>query len=122
MAMTPGRPSGHGGTPQRFTPRSASSLPGKVRRALDGAINSTQRNGKTIEVGTDGRLETRVAAGGGLKSTKQGLVVDQAQVGEKNHLPIQRQADLSSASTAAEIAAAYNDLLAELRRTGRMRG
>lgn len=118
--MTPKRTPQKGSGPQRFTPRASSKMPGSVRRALDGQILSTQRNGKTLEVGSDGRLE--VKAGAGLKQTRQGLVVDLEQVGEKNRDPIKRQSELSSSATTAQIVTAFNDLLSEMRRTGRMRG
>lgn len=121
MAMTPGRTTRKGDSPQRFTPRASSSMPGSVRRALDGQILSSQRNDDSLGV-TGGRLGVRAARGGGLKQTRNGLVVDLAQVGEKNHSPIARQQDLdTSTATAAEIAAAYNELLAQMRKTGRMR-
>jgi hypothetical protein len=119
--MTPGRVPRKGDSPQRFTPRSSSKMPGQVRRALDGQILSSQRNGDSLEV-TGGRLGVRAARGGGLKQTRNGLVVDQAQVGEKNHKPIDRMQDLASGATAAQIAAAHNALLAAMRKTGRMRG
>lgn len=119
--MTPGRPAAQRGTgPQVFTPRAGSRLPGQVRRALDGQILTSQRNGESLEV-SGGRLEVRAARGGGLKQTREGLVVDQAQVGEKNRDPIDRQNNLASTATAAQIAAAYNALLAQLKKTGAMR-
>jgi len=120
--MTPGRTVRKGDSPQRFTPRAGSRLPGQVRRALDGHIESSQRNGESLEVSKIGRLEVRAAPGGGLTQTKRGLVVDKVAAGDKNHDPIARQADLVSGATAAQIRVAHNALLAELRRTGRMRG
>lgn len=124
--MTPKRTVTRGSTPQRFTPRAGSRLPGSVRRALDGHIDSTQRNGATLEVGTTGRLEVKAAPGGGLTQTKQGLKVDPVAVGDKNHAPIDRQQDLLAASLSTtqrltQLEAAANALYAELRRTGRMR-
>jgi hypothetical protein len=119
--MTPGRQGGRGGSPQRFTPRAGSRLPGQVRRALDAQILTSQRNQESLEV-SGGRLGVRAARGGGIKQTREGLVVDQEQVGEKNRPPIDRQGSLATGATAAQIAAAHNDLLDELRRTGRMRG
>lgn len=110
-------------TPGRFTPRAGSRVPGAVRRALDGQIDSQRRYGNTVEVAHDGRLEVKAAPGGGLKMTRQGLVVDQAQVGERNYKPIAMQRELdTSTATAAQLATAFNALLSELRRTGRMRG
>lgn len=111
------------GTPQRFTPRAGSRMPGAVRRALDGQIDSQRRYGQTLEVAKDGRLEVKAAPGGGLKMTRQGLVLDQAQVGERNRPPMERQSELdASSATAAEVAAAFNALLREMKRTGRVRG
>lgn len=118
--MTPGRQIRPGSGPQRFTPRASSKMPGAVRRALDGQIVSSQRNGETIEV-KDGRLEARVVRGGGLKQTRQGLVVDQEQVGEKNRPQLNRTAVPSTVSAAA-LHRWATDLVEELRRTGRMRG
>jgi hypothetical protein len=118
--MTPGRVPRKGDSPQAFSGRAGSRLPGQARRALDGQILSSQRNGDSLEV-TGGRLGVRAARGGGLKQTRNGLVVDQAQVGEKNHKPIDRQQDLASGATAAQIAAAHNALLAQLKKSGRMR-
>jgi hypothetical protein len=118
--MTPGRVPRKGDSPQRFTPRASSRMPGSVRRALDGQILSSQRNDDSLGV-TGGRLGVRAARGGGLKQTRNGLMVDQAQVGEKNRAPIARQQDLEASPTTAEIAAAHNELLAQLRKTGRMR-
>lgn len=122
MAMTPSRKPQRGDSPQRFTPRASSKMPGQVRRALDGQILSSQRNGRTLEVATDGRLEVKAAPGGGIKISKQGLMVDPVDIGEKNRPPIERQSDLASGSTAAQIVTAFNALLSELRRTGNMRG
>jgi len=117
--MTPKRQPQRGSGPQAFTPRASSKMPGSVRRALDGQIESRQRNGDTLEV-SGGRLEVR--AGAGLKQTRQGLVVDMEQVGEKNRPPLKSISDLSSSSTAAQVATAFNDLLSALRKTGNMRG
>lgn len=107
-------------TPQRYSGRAGSNLSGRVRRSLDAAANSTQRNGSTIEVATDGRLETKVARGGGLKVTRDGLMVDMEQVGEKNRPAMNRIADPASAA-AADIHTTLVALLDELRRTGRTR-
>ena len=117
--MTPGRVPGRGTGPQRFTPRSSSKMPGQVRRALDGQILSEQRNGESIEV-DDGRLEARVARGGGLKRTRAGLVIDAEQVGERNRPPIDRL-DVPSTVTAAALHSWALDLVKALKKTGRMR-
>lgn len=112
-------------SPQRFTPRAGSRMPGAVRRALDGQIDSNRRYGQTLEVAQDGRLEVKAAPGGGLKMTRQGLVIDQAQVGEKNRPPVSMiKEPLEGASSTEKLdnlRAAFIDLLAELKRTGRMR-
>lgn len=119
--MTPGRPAAQRGTgPQVFTPRAGSRLPGQVRRALDGHILTSQRNGESLEV-NGGRLDVRAARGGGLVQSREGLKVDLEQTGEKNRAPIDHQNELASTATAAQIAAAYNALLAQLKKTGRMR-
>jgi hypothetical protein len=107
-------------TPQRFSGRAGSNLPGRVRRALDAHIESKQRFGDTLEVASDGRLETRVARNGGLKQTKDGLTVDVEQVGEKNRPTLGRISDPASAA-AADIHTTLVELLKELRRTGNMR-
>lgn len=120
MGMTPGRTVRKGDTPQRFTPRAGSGLPGQVRRALDGHIDSAQRNGETLEVSRRGQLEVRLAPGGGLTQTRQGLVADKAATAKAND-KMERQSDLVSSPTTTQLAAAVNALLAELRRTGRMR-
>lgn len=118
--MTPGRTPSKGSSPQRFTPRAGSRLPGQVRRALDGQILTSQRNGESLGV-TDGRLEVRTASGGGLKQTREGLVVDQAQVGEKNRDPLKRIAPPTTVSAQA-LHNWATALTAELKKTGRMRG
>lgn len=118
--MTPGRTPTKGSGPQNYTPRSYSGMPGRVRRSLDGQILSKQRNGETIQV-MDGRLEVRVADGGGLKMTSQGLMVDLTQTGEKNRPPLDRIMDPVSGATTTQLRATIIELLAELRRTGSMR-
>ena len=120
MAMTPGRKTTSGATPQRVTPRSSSQLPGRVRRALDGSIDSQQRYGDSVKVAEDGRVEVNVVDGGGLKMTKQGLMVDLEQVGEKNRPVMNRVADPES-TAATDVYATVLEILAELRRTGNMR-
>ena len=112
-----------GTTPRRATGRASARLPGRVRRALDGSVDSTRVYGDSLEVDREGRLETRVAKrGSGLIVTREGLKVDQEAVGEKNREAMTFQQDLTvSGITAAEVATALNLLLAELRRTGNMR-
>lgn len=106
--------------PQRFTPRGSSALPGKVRRALDGAIESSQRYGDGLDV-VDGRLTPMVARGGGLKVTREGLMVDMEQVGEKNRPALNAIRSLDTSPTTTVLAAKINELLNELQRTGNMR-
>jgi hypothetical protein len=95
-------------------------MPGAVRRALDGQIDTQRRLGQTLDV-KDGRMEVKAARNGGLKMTRQGLVIDQEQVGEKNLSPCNLVRDLDSGASAATIVEKVNELLKELRRTGRMR-
>lgn len=109
-------------TPQRFTPRAGSNLPGRVRRALDAGVESTQRNGDSMEVAKDGRLGARLVRNGGLEETRQGLRVNAEQVGEKNRPQLSAIRDLAAAPTAATVAAKVNEILAELQRTGHMKG
>lgn len=110
------------GTPQRFTPRAGSSMPGRIRRALDGQIDTKRRLGETLDIAPDGRMEVKAAKGGGLKMTRQGLMVDQEAVGEKNRPMLNFLADIPSGSATSVVLTKVNDLLKELRRTGHMRG
>ena len=109
-------------SPQRFTPRAGSRLPGQVRRALDGQIDTERRINKTMAVDKDGRMGTNVAPGGGLKLTPQGLVVDKGVVGEMNRPEMNHIRDLDTTATVAEVLAKVNELLKEMRRTGRVKG
>lgn len=107
---------------QRFTPRAGSKLPGQVRRALDGQIDTDRRINKTLAVDKDGRMGTNVAPGGGLTLTSKGLVVDKAIVGDRNLPQMSHIRDLETTATAAEVLSKVNELLKELRRTGRVKG
>ena len=107
-------------SPQRFTPRGSSALPGKVRRALDGAIESSQRYGDGMDV-VDGRLQPKAARGGGLKVTRDGLMVDMEQVGEKNRPQLSAIRNLATTATTADLIAKLNEVLSELQRTGNMK-
>lgn len=109
-------------TPQRFTGRAGSGTPGRVRRALDGAVDTSRRVNESLTVDKEGRLGTKLARSGGLRMGPDGLELDPIAVGEKNHSPIDRIAELPSGATAADIREVVNNLLAELRRTKRMRG
>lgn len=97
-------------------------MPGRVRRALDGAVDTTRRVDESLAVDKEGRLGTKLARSGGLRMGKDGLEVDPIVVGDKNLAPIDRIADIPSGSSASDILAVVNSLLAELRRTKRMRG
>lgn len=108
-------------SPQRFTGRAGSQSTGRLRRALDGAIDSQRRYGDTLEV-QKGRLEAKVTPGGGLVQTKRGLEVDQLALGDKNRPQLNFIRDIDAAATNATINTKLNEILAELRRTGRMRG
>lgn len=110
-------------TPQRFTGRAGSAVPGRVRRALDGAVDSDRRVNGSMTVDKEGRLGTKLARSGGLKMGPDGLELDPIAVGDKNLAPIDGIAELNTGTaTAAVVAAAFNSLLSELRRTKRMRG
>lgn len=109
-------------TPQRFTGRAGGKLPGRVRRALDGAVDTSRRVNESMSVDKDGRLGTKLARSGGLTLGPGGLQLDEQAVGDKNHDPMPLIKDLSSTASAADVAAAFNELLRELRRTKRMRG
>lgn len=63
-------------TPQNFSGRAGSALPGRVRRALDAHTESKQRFGNTTEVSPEGRLEVKLSRNSGLKMTKDGLTLD----------------------------------------------
>jgi hypothetical protein len=109
-------------TPRRATGRASSHQPGRVRRSIDGAVQSDHIYGDSLEVNKQGRLETRLAHNSGLQMTREGLKVDPVQLGDKNRDAMNAQADLTIAGvTAAEVAIALNALLQELRRTKRVR-
>jgi hypothetical protein len=109
-------------SPGRFTPRAGSRVTGAVRRALDGQIDSQRRYGETLSVAKDGRLEVKAVRGGGLKMTRQGLAVDQAQVGEKNRPPLPFIREPASGASAADLRETLCELLRAMRKTGNMRG
>ena len=105
---------------QNFQQRAGSGMPGRVRRALDGGVESFQRYGNTTEV-VNGKVETKAARGGGLLVTDHGLMLDPAKVGEKNRPELNFIRDLSSSASTADVIEKLNELLAELRRTSHMR-
>jgi hypothetical protein len=97
-------------------------MPGAVRRALDGAVDSERRYGQTLSVAKDGRLEVKAARDGGLKMTRQGLVIDREQVGEKNRPPLDYIREPEAGASAADLRAKICEILAALKKTGNMRG
>lgn len=110
-------------TPQRFTPRAGSQSSGRLRRYLDGGIDSDQRNGRSLEVGKDGRLEAKIAVGGGLEiSEREGLRIRLEDLGEKNRPMLNSIRDPEAGATAADLRLKLMEILKELRRTGNMRG
>jgi len=108
-------------TPQRFTGRAGSASSGRLRRALDGAIDTERRYGQTLMV-EDGRVEVQLGPSSGLVKTRQGLMLDKDQLGEKNREQLRRIADVASSASLSDVITCFNDLLAELRRTKTMRG
>lgn len=108
-------------TPQRFTPRGGSSMPGRVRRSLDGGVDSERRFASSLSVQKDGRLGARLARNSGLEETRQGLRINKAEVGEKNRPMLNTIRDPESGATAADLRVTMIELLREMRRTGRMR-
>ena len=109
-------------TPQRFTGRAGGKLPGRVRRALDGAVDTARRVDESLTVDKSGRQGVNLARTGGLTLGPDGLQLDSQAVGDKNHAPMALSKDVSSSATLADLISAYNELLSELRRTKRMRG
>ena len=133
---------------QNFQQRAGSKMPGRVRRALDGGVESTQRYGDTLEVAQDGRLEVRMSRNSGLKRTADGLAMVDAEAGDKNRAQLNRIKDVEvftiTAATSngsvtllrdninaavlpsiqdqlTRLEEKQNELLAELRRTQNMR-
>lgn len=97
-------------------------MSGRIRRALDGAVDSERRFGNTLEVSKEGRLEVKIAKGQPIKQTRQGLVIDEQAVGEMNREPMRAIDDIPTGSTLAVTITKVNELLAELRRTKNLRG
>jgi len=108
-------------TPQNFTGRAGSRLPGRVRRSLDAAIDTDRRVNDTMEVDTDGRIGTAVSRSGGIRVGRDGLELDPQQLGDKNHDPMAMVKKLETTATTADLIEKFNDLIFELRRTKRMR-
>jgi len=113
-------------TPNRFTGRAGGQSSGRLRRALDGQVDTGRKINESLDVDKDGRLGTKLARDSGLQMTRQGLKLDPIAVGDKNHTPInQLQAvsldGLTTAQSLVALQVKMNDLLKELKRTGRMR-
>lgn len=109
-------------TPQNYSRRAGSGQPGRVRRSIDGNLETRQRFGNSLEISQSGLLETRLARNSGLKMTKDGLQVDMSAVGDKNRAPLNSIRDVQSGASTADLRETINELLSELRRTTRMRG
>lgn len=109
-------------TPHRFKSRVSSGLPRRLGRVVEGAVDSDRVYGEGLEVQPDGRLDLRVAKGSVLRMTRRGLDIDRENLGEKNRPQLDRIADVPTGSSTADLLAAFNTLLAELRRTKNMRG
>lgn len=108
-------------SPQRFAGRVGKQADGRIRRVLNAAGDSRQRNGDTLEVAPDGRLEVRVAKGGPLRLTRRGLELDPAHAGEMNRPQLKMIRDPDSGASAADLREKLIEILDELRRTGHMR-
>jgi hypothetical protein len=111
---------------QRFTGRAGSAVPGRVRRALDGAVESDQRYGDGLDVAKDGKVRVCLARNSGLKTTKRGLEIDVNSdlVGDKNREALNgvKAFNDTAAATTTELADKMNELLREMRRVGEMKG
>lgn len=112
----------NGATPPRFSGRAGSKSSGRLRRALDGATDSDRRFGDSLEVGSDGRLEVRLAHGAPLRKTRRGIELDIEKLGEPNRPQLNLVRDLSSSATTADLIDKVNEMLSELRRTRHMKG
>lgn len=109
-------------SPQRFTGRAGSKSSGRLRRALDGAIDTDRRNGNTLDV-TDGRLDVKLARGTALRVTRTGLDITPSALGDKNHSSMNYVRDVQTNTPSVyTLQLKVNELLAELRRTKRMHG
>ena len=108
-------------TPQRFSGRAGSQSSGRLRRALDGQIDTARKLNTSLDVDKDGRLGTKLARDSGLKMTRQGLMVDPVAVGDKNHSAMDAQQPLATGAATADIITAFNALVASLKKTKRMR-
>lgn len=111
-------------TPGRFTGRAGSGSPGRVRRALDGAAVSGKRYGDALQIDPKtGRLDLKIPNDSPLTLTKRGLELDPSKLGDKNRDAMRAITDIDeTTATAALNAAKLNEILAELRRTKRLKG
>ena len=103
-------------TPRRFTGRATEGR--RLGRLTEGSVDSSRTYGKSIDPGTDGRLE--VKTGPTLKVTPLGLEVN-GELGDKNRIMMIPIDDLDSAAASSDIVAALNLLLQAQRDTKRMR-
>jgi len=107
-------------TPRRFTGRT-NQAERRLGRLMEGAVDSSRTYGKSIDPGTDGRLEIKTPKGSGLKVTNRGLEIDPLAVGEKNLVKMVPVDDLDAAATVGDAVATVNALLQALRDSKRMR-
>ena len=107
-------------TPRRFTGRT-NQAERRLGRLMEGAVDSSRTYGKSIDPGTDGRLEIKTPKGSGLKVTSRGLELDPAVAGEKNRVSMVPIDDLATGASAGNLVVTVNELLQALRDTKRMR-
>lgn len=89
---------------------------------MEGAVDTSRTYGDGLDVARDGRLDIRVAKGSVLRMTSRGLDIDPLALGEKNRAQMNHIADAATGATTADLVLKVNELLAELRRTKRVRG
>lgn len=117
-------------TPGSLTPRVgfSSKVGASARRSLAGAGAPDMIYGDTVEARSDGKLEVRVPAKGFLKKTSRGLELN-GELGDKNYAIMKGLKDVDVVDAAGPVGIddtrntqlLVNAILAELRRTGRMR-
>lgn len=107
-------------SPQNFTGRAGSNMPGRVRRALDAKIDTDRRNDESLSV-KDGRLGVRIATGQPFEVTREGLKFT-GTLGDPNREMMRHIADPPSGATAADLRSTLIEMLTEMRRTKRLRG
>lgn len=89
---------------------------------MEGAVDTSRTYADSLEVERDGRLGVRVAKGSVLRMTPRGLDIDPQAIGERNRAQMNAIADAATGATTADLVSKVNELLAELRRTKRVRG